>query len=280
MTMSATWSEELRAGLAAPPMSHDDITAQSISERLAGVRMSCPPVSGATGTMDAVQGRAPLLSELGVLADATCGNSILRDLPRTFGCRTVDLRMDATEALSVHRGPVAARGEVLHLGSRFALCRSVVHDAQDQPLAHFVGQFVIVPDAPRVPGLARGEAGSDRRLDPLSAILDVYRLEPQDGRLRVRFDPRSGNEFGVLHGGLYPVVIETTLAEAVAAAGGTAMLDLAAVLHRPVVPQAGEFVLDAHVERAGRRVVAAAGELREPGGRLLASYSGRFAGSS
>lgn len=232
-------------------------------------------------------GAPPLsLGWLGTLADATAGRPLLLALPADRGCRTVNIRLDAAGAPLCPGDLVTARGEVLDVGSDFALGRSTLRASDGALLAVATARFAVVPEADSAPGDAAGEAGDGPRAGTLAELLEVReeRVTPGEVALSLVPGPRLANQYGVVHGGMHVALADLGLTAAAGSVGaGSATVrptpaDLTVVYHRPIPVDGARLVLRATVERHGRRVTIAAATVTSADGRLLTSAYGTLTG--
>lgn len=262
------------------PMQPWEVCEETAAERVARVVIECPAAEWPFATMAPPPDGLPFtLGDLGVPVDAACAAPVLLGIPRDQGCRTLNLRLDATPALRGYRGPVRAEGELVSLGSRFALSRACILGDDGSPLGSGVGQFAIVPAEPLVPEPPQTGIG-----EPPVHIHDFWRVvreerRPDGVRLHTELHTHVANQFGALHGGFTTMLAEVALREVVRHASGAPdpqILDVTVTYHRPIRTGPVPVLLEGRSLRIGRMVGIAEGDIRDGTGKLLASMVGTF----
>lgn len=130
-------------------------------------------------------------------------------------------------------------------------------------------------------GRAFWQAIADGELPPppIGALLGFRVLEVGDGELRFALTPdeRHYNPIGTVHGGIVCTLLDSALGCAVhttlAAGVGYTSIELKVSYLRPVGLDSGELVAHGWVVKPGRRVAFAEGDVRDGGGRIVATAS-------
>ncbi|HTS54436.1 MAG TPA: PaaI family thioesterase [Burkholderiales bacterium] len=114
---------------------------------------------------------------------------------------------------------------------------------------------------------------------PFVEHLGLQLLEKDDGRVVIRLDPRPEhmNSWNGIHGGVLMTLLDAALSSAArsldpACIGATTVEMKANFLSAA----SGPVLAEGHARRAGRSLIFAEGEVRDPAGPVLAKASGTF----
>ena len=113
---------------------------------------------------------------------------------------------------------------------------------------------------------------------PIMATIDVTAIELTDElavRLTLTPQPFHDNPLGTMHGGILATMLDTVMACAVHATlpigVGYTSLDVSVRFIRPVTQRSGPIVAEGRVVSRGRRIATAEGDVRDAGGRVMAT---------
>lgn len=234
-----------------------------------------------------VLGRMPMrpsAAHLGVMADISVAQGIRDGLGPGQAMRTLSLRV---EELAPLRAGEALRGAGTLLSTRpdGIVARAVIVGEDDRPVAEALGRFMAVSGSgytmdASAPTEAWGAVAVPE--DWARAFrIGEHRRHDDGARLTLAPSPETGNNAGMMHGGvqmrLHELAAQLTLAEP-GEADTARPVSLETTYHRPV-PVGGE-PLDVEVEivRRGRRVAVTQTRVRGSQAKILSTAEIIWAG--
>jgi uncharacterized protein (TIGR00369 family) len=268
--------------VAAHALAHETPTA---AELLFGVRVTGYSATGleAVCRLPDSPGRlGHLMGRLGTLADMTAGRTVRASVPAGSNVRTANLRLDMTGRGLYPGESVLATGEVTDLCSSHVLGRAEMRAEDGTVVARCTARFVIVPETEQddaVPPESHS-AGGARCLSELFGLGERGRRA--DGlTLTALPDARSANHYGIMHGGAQVALADVASAAALrlSAGDGQEPVDTTVRCLRPILIDGTPLVLDAAIEKAGRRATVTRVSCRDGRGRLLMTAESTYVSS-
>lgn len=218
---------------------------------------------------------------MGALADISAAQALVSHLPEGYGLSTANLRLDRLGSLPSPGSTATGRGESSGVVVRSGLSKSTLEDRDGRAFAVCTGRFVAVP----IVGVMTPLVGMDQypayRPDWLSEVIGVRDActEPDKITLTIRPDRSVCNHLGIVHGGLHITLIDHVMCGVLSATrpGRYELLDLSLVYHRPAsLLTESDLVLQAVIERPGRRITTVTASIASRSGRILTTALGTF----
>jgi acyl-coenzyme A thioesterase PaaI-like protein len=232
------------------------------------------------GRLTLPRGRAVGPGELGMFADVGLGRAVLAHLGARGNIRTANLRLDLTGGCPSFSCLVLTAEAQGTCG--YYLTSGEIRSVTGELVARCCGQFVVLPGVASQPGESFGP--DTPRLEPyqeLGPVVDLRVAPPgQSGWATFRTGRMIANRNGMVHGGVLLSVLQEALTDVTSALTGVQaprLLSCTIEYYRGVPVDDQRVRLEAGVDHAGRRILAASGRLYAMDGRLLTAVRGTFA---
>jgi len=232
------------------------------------------------GKLTLPPGRTVGPGELGMFADVGLGRAVLAHLGLRGNIRTANLRLDLTGRCPSRSCLVLTAEAQGTCG--YYLTTGEIRSVTGELIARCCGQFVVLPGIVSQPAKPFGP--DTPRLEPyqdLGPVVDLrIALSGESGWATFRADRMIANRHGMVHGGILLSVLQEALTSVTSALTGVPaprLLSCTIEYYRGVPVDDQRVRLEAGVDHAGRRIMAASGRLHAMDGRLLTSVRGTFA---